>query len=204
MKTITTGYAPADLNGKHLVLVKFGFTNRNRLPNGLRQNANTRPDMNLDERHARWVRDQGLGDLAQVGRIRQGRVDTGEELIKGLVVNPFSIHSSLIGAGFCLTKEDPPHWYVQRKKKGRNTVWKYWVVLPYWCGTKPEDELHLEGDQARQILAFFKRDYNCRLWSNPDGTITVNFPKLADQKESLIGNLDVEEDNRGFQIVITE
>ena len=106
------------------VLVKFSFTNRAHIPEGIlekqRQNNAT-----MDHQHALAAITAGQHQLAQPSRIRPGRVDTGEHFIDNIQnIHVGCLVRGLASANFGVTDI---HWFYKRGEGGSSD--KYVVVV---------------------------------------------------------------------------
>lgn len=119
--------------------------------------------------------------LGEVGRIRLGRVDTGE-LIFGNepMASAELVRRGLTNAGFRLVDA---HWFEKVMPAGRPT--KYVVNLTYVKGATiaQHDRETTEAMRALASTAWF-----CHVWLNPGGVVTANFVGLQDgsAKQELV------------------
>jgi hypothetical protein len=108
------------------------------------------------------------GNLGEVGRIREGRVDTGTQLYNNEpLVSAELIRRALTNAGFGL---DDAHWHTQ-KKEGRAT--KFVVSLAFSATDAPIAEFDRQTTEAFRELA--ATAWFCHVWLNPNGVLTINF-----------------------------
>lgn len=110
-----------DLGSVDKVLIKFQFTNGERVPEGIYRF--TTSEQLMDKRHAQRAQQGGYGQLAQVGRVRAGRVDTG------ICLTPHGTGINYVQAGLVrrgLTNVQFPlrqchsKWYPDKKYHGSN------------------------------------------------------------------------------------
>ena len=107
-------------------------------------------------------------DLGAVGRIRDGRVDTGEQVYDNVSMCAAEfIRRALTNNGFGL---DDAHWYTH-KRDGRQT--KFVVSLAFSASDAPITEYNRETTEAFRDLA--ATPWYCHVWINPNGVLTVNF-----------------------------
>jgi hypothetical protein len=85
--TVTSPSAPTTLLSKvDTVLVKFFFTNPRLIPEGIRRDrkVSSMKQEQIDFGNGSVAEAVGRKDLAQVGRIRENRVDTGRQVVNNL------------------------------------------------------------------------------------------------------------------------
>jgi hypothetical protein len=115
------------------------------------------------------------GNLGEVGRIREGRVDTGTQLYNNEpLVSAELIRRALTNASFGL---DDAHWHTQ-KKDGRAT--KFVTSLAFSATDAPIAEFDRQTTEAFRELA--ATAWFCHVWLNPNGLLTINF--VGVQKEA--------------------
>jgi hypothetical protein len=178
----------ATRTGTAVLLVKFFFTNSTLVPQGLRM---VDPDgvhgttlkLGRDRVHAIMARKSGAAELGEVGRVRDGRVDTGNNMLKedGTRISVAKLMSEIQAAGFKLLDA---HYIVQTKvKNGRQTT-KYVVVLSFGIGEAIKlGHTTLEGIQGLAATTWG----NVHGWDNSatEGVNTLNLVgRLPDQKPS--------------------
>ncbi|HEY9481112.1 MAG TPA: hypothetical protein VIR98_02700 [Candidatus Paceibacterota bacterium] len=175
--------ASVDLNDRSMstILLKFYFTNVNHIPVGIPQQER-KSDQAMDRQHAQSAADTSLG---RVGRFRQGRVDTGDPVVRNLgPVQVRMLRASLrnAGCGFVYA-----HWYYDENKG------KYVVAVQVAIGgnldryepTRLSDET-IEG--LRQLSRFGWGF--CHIWKNSpaatggEGTYTVNLMHLRGEQDN--------------------
>ncbi len=164
------------LDGRE-VLVKFMFFDRQYLPAGLREVVRA-SDKKMDERHAADVGYQAEG---AVGRHRNGRVDTGEPVIKRLHrTSPFFLMNGLEEVDYVLTDA---HYF---RKENRDEMGRprpqYVIVLNYKKGGK---RFTLTPELEDSLLGFFEgAAWSLDVWKNSDPKPhTINFIKPTPQIE---------------------
>lgn len=183
---IPVGYSSAN----RTILLKFFFTNRGHVPElpersaqGLGPGNNPilsgggflRPDnAKMDQRHAYNAFQRGHGHLAEVGRIRAGRVDTGEHFID----NIHNTHAGCVVRGLDNIgyKLSQLHWYLKRDEmtnRPGGPIDKYVAVIGMVTGADAI-ELPNKSLEKRRILAATCWQW-CHGYANPDGVITLNF-----------------------------
>lgn len=167
------------LNKYGRILVKFYFTNPIHIPQGINEmfvGSNEERDYNQVAEAAMngWIQ------KAEVGRVREGRVDTGENFIPG--ISSVSLGGGLrqlISGGWCFLTN--PHWFKQQPKPypGKKTrQLKYVVVfnmvreesLPE-C--KNQDGIQEESKSGIRHLSL-ECNWTLHGWANPDSTVTLN------------------------------
>jgi hypothetical protein len=136
----------------------------------------------MDRKHLAGAYKAGHGQLAHLGRVREGRVDTGVHVVDNLKMS----HAGFVRVGLSRIgyKLVDAHFFHQRTN--RPGVSDKWVVcLTY--GTNG-DRPALNGRFTRDIRQLASTTWQwCHVWDNPpkDGrrVITVNFGgRQADQK----------------------
>lgn len=169
-----------NLKDTHRIVVKFSFTNPTHIPPGIPQKRRESDD-EMDQRHALGARLMGQESLGEVGRVREGRVDTGECVVKDLgMVQSTTIRRAFTNAGFRLSTA---HWFIKKANQpGKQD--KFMVALTFSnvvTTRDPEIEqtpamVSALRDLARNIWGY------CHVWSNPGGTVTMNFLHLNRNK----------------------
>lgn len=162
----------ADRDPVERVLVKFNFSNRNRIPKWIPE-IDRSSDREVDAIHQMEARKQGQGTLAQVGRIRRGRVDTGVEAIKstGSVHQVALLRRGLVNNGFGFAHA---HWF-ERKNKANRKI--FVVVMAFEPG---RESPNLSRDTVEDLRTLANLGWKeCYGWDNPDGTVTINCVSLV-------------------------
>lgn len=173
----------ADPDAIAMALVKFAFRRPELIPAGIPK-VDRQPDYKLDVARQLDAYRSGHKDVAQLGRVRKGRVDTGTQVIK--VQRP--VHAGLIrrglaNNGFRLTHL---HWFTKdsdpkKDPKGQQDP-IYTVCACFVRGTQAQEpeRAHVEALRALAKLTW----NNVYVWENPTGQpATLNFGGLAkDQK----------------------
>lgn len=161
-----------DLSKFTTVLVKFSFTNPKHVPSGvplIQRPTNEEIDAKhaADQKYLATHSDQSLGEK---GRHREGRVDTGEPVIKDLqAVQAMLLKRDLVGAGFKLSGFR--YWKQQRDEK---SVPK-WVVQCQFTKTDGPVE-HYPAHVAATIQSLVSGAcWAAHVWANPNGVATINF-----------------------------
>jgi len=158
-----------DLDKFNTVLVKFFFTNDKHVPRGI-PNVARKNDFAVDYKHMRAAKEAGADDLGAVGRHREGRVDTGEPIIKDLHgVQASLLKDRLIKAGFAIKNL---HWYKQERA---SRIPKFVVVCEFVRGIQTE-ELPQDVIAALDFLSYCAR-WTCHVWDNSQlgKPATINF-----------------------------
>lgn len=156
--TVTAVPGTFDLGKTDAVLLKFFFTNQKHVPQGIppKEHANY---LAIDFKHRQVAKSQDKAELGELGRHREGRVDTGEPVINNLPqVRVGGFVDELLATGFALRTL---HWFEQ-KKVGRPT--KYVVVAEFVRGT-PVEPLSQSLLNDLKYLAF-TAVWFCHLWDN--------------------------------------
>lgn len=151
-----------------VVWVKFNFTNPNHIPPGIIRNDRRPEDGILDRNNAFKARSIGRPDLAEVGRHREGRVDTGEKVHENVQQTQLAfLRRGMANNGLKLGR---CRWYIHRIE-GRQT--KFVVELGFTSNPKVMLTLTRQQEDALRALA---RDavWTSHIWYNPDDTCTVN------------------------------
>ncbi|MBX4200375.1 hypothetical protein KW790_02885 [Candidatus Parcubacteria bacterium] len=113
-------------------------------------------------------------DLGAVGRVREGRVDTGTPVFKNEDrVSAELIRRALTNAGFGL---DDAHWFTKNKP---GSATKFVVSLAFSVSDAPITEFNRETTEAFRELA--KTVWFCHVWLNPNGVLTINFVSIQDK-----------------------
>lgn len=159
---------PVLLKHCRAVLTKWNFTNFELIPPGIDQNETRLCDALLDREHAHDATRIGRPDLAEVGRHREGRVDTGEKVwenVKRLQVAFLQkgMQNNGLHVAGC-------RWYVHAIP-GRQT--KAVVEVIYTDNPKYKMELTRVQRDALRILSRASA-WTGHIWYNPDDTCTVN------------------------------
>ena len=167
---------PEEILQYDTVLVKFSFTNRAHIPAGIPEQKRL-DDSTVDNRHAHEALAMGHTERAQIGRVREGRVDTGTQFIHNLqFVQPGCLVRGLSNVGYTVSQ---CHWFF-KKGFGKSSD-KYVVVLALSLGGEPVN-LPNQAIEQRRALANTCWQW-CHGWSNLDGTLTLNFGgRLPDGK----------------------
>lgn len=104
------------------VLVKFFFTNPKHIPFGIPEQSRE-TDQKMDLFHASVAAALGKVELGEVGRVREGRVDTGRPAVQNAqLVQAALLRRGLTNVSFGLYA---CHWFFQERKG------KYAVVLAF-------------------------------------------------------------------------
>jgi len=162
------------IGGQNVVMLKFEFTNSAHIPPGIPRSD--RPDNTVLD-FMRESRAIGTAEesLARVGRVREGRVDTGTHFIN----NVHNVHAGVMTRGLANSSFElvQSYWYKREGRDGHCD--KYVVVLTFvhWTvkdRTKIDSAILKNATEQRRALARITWQW-CHGWSNPDGTITLNF-----------------------------
>ncbi len=180
-----------DLNTVEAVLVKMYFTNREHVPAGIPTVyvCDKRIKQN-DRHHALVAIDAGHAELATIGRVRAGRVDTGVQTVKNLSL----VHLGLIRRG--LTNVSFQLREISSYRDDRKE--KFVVVLAFVKGdlyeeahaTTEEREAHKLLHSSAVVQAI--RDLanktwgHCHVWDNnlTHKTATINVTDLSNQSKA--------------------
>jgi len=158
-----------DLDKVDTILVKFFFTNQDHVPRGI-PHVDRSTSYGLDFKHRQQARTAGKGELGEIGRHREDRVDTGEPVFKDLPATRASLlKDQLTKAGFALKSM---HWMPQ-VKLGRQP--KYVVVCQFERGTQV-GELPAEVLESLEYLVYTAR-WIAHVWDNSAlrNPSTINF-----------------------------
>lgn len=161
-------FGTIDLNDKNIktILVKYNFTNKKFIPNGIKQVLRT-SDKEIDQVHAEIAIKNGQADEAKEGKIRKNRVDTGKLIID----NALMVQIPNLGTGFANSINfhlTSCHYYIHQKPKSTK---KFVVVAEFKKGNS--GELSRDTKDAMRELALTTWQ-GCFGYLNPDGTITLN------------------------------
>ncbi|MDB5266690.1 MAG: hypothetical protein JWN89_505 [Parcubacteria group bacterium] len=128
-------------------------------------------------------------NLAAVGRIRDGRVDTGVQIYNNeKMVSAELVRRALTNAGFGLDRAQMH----KQQKEGATT--KFVVTLAYSPAGTPIAELSRATTEALRDLA--STPWFCHIWLNPNGVLTINF--VGVQQGSPKQNVTVRDDVLGI------
>ncbi|HEY0908335.1 MAG TPA: hypothetical protein VGE35_03245 [Candidatus Paceibacterota bacterium] len=166
-----------NLNDKDMtkMLLKFNFRSQSHIPKGIPQQPR-RADFTVDQAHAAKAANSNLGE---VGRVREGRVDTGRPVIQNLpFVQVRVLRASLRNAGCGIIAA---HWYHNPSKD------TYVVVVEVALGSNPDryndTPLSAEAIEGLRNLSRCIWQY-CHVWENKpkdtgtNGIFTVNLVGL--------------------------
>lgn len=162
---------PCELSGITRVLVKLALPDEGSVPPGL-PSIKRLTDLAMDAKHSNLALSLGTKDRGEIGRVRHGRVDTGEHVVDNMkMVSLSAVAASLERFGYKLAY---PHYFTKESERGR----KYVVVLPFVQGLSEDDdgeEQVIQIVQQSAINELMEDLWNyCHVWRNPDGTVTVN------------------------------
>ena len=168
---------PIQLDQLHhkVVMVKFSVKKRDMIPPALDRRMRQSEEA-VDIRHGEKALEMGNVDLAQVGRERQGRVDTGFHAVDNLgpchlamLVRGLASNSYHLTDAFCYTKA---------KKYGCSpnvrSDYTYVITLIFtWGGDRTP--LFTELEESLRSLGRMVWQY-CHIWDNANtfSTVTVN------------------------------
>jgi hypothetical protein len=177
------------------IVVKFYFTNPNRMPRWVVEKKHSQTE--IDIRHAKEAERANMKDLAEIGRARAGRIDTGEQMIAEKSVTASGLHAALRVFGARLVDV---HRYIQRKPGKMD---KSVISLTY--STECEQGIRLSASQVFDLREIQSATWDhLNVWVNPDGVTTLNFLGLKPQEVAKKGFVPcpLVENMRGmFQIV---
>ncbi|MEK7641407.1 MAG: hypothetical protein AAB365_00250 [Patescibacteria group bacterium] len=156
----------------HTVLAKFYFTNPKHIPPGIPEVTRAESTA-IDAAHIRFAYEIKQGQLAQPGRVREGRVDTGVQFINNL----HNVHGGCLVRGLCNANigyfVTHCHWFRLKSDTPQKSD-KYVVVLCFSTDSEKKLETGRATLEARRALAS-----TCWQWlhayTNPNGVITLNF-----------------------------
>jgi hypothetical protein len=157
-----------DYNLMDKVLLKFTFSRPEDMPKGIERVNHI--EGTLDAMHIRDAHKRGEGDLAERGRVREGKVDTGARLVNGLKnMQVAALRRGFASNGFYLTNI---HSFV-KKAKQRFENDKYVVVVVF---QRRADVIELSSATTEQLRELAKGLWGfCYVWQNPhDKNITIN------------------------------
>lgn len=170
------GYLPlGDVDGApDRVLVKFYFCNRKHIPDGIPERERD-TDRQVDEEHATWAIIHQMAEKAMVGRVRRGRVDTGEHIVDNLGdAQVATLRRGFTNAHYLLADA---HWFeAPAKEKGRQP--KFVVCLTFSRVDIDINNGHIPELPRRTLNALRELANStwqfCHVWNNPDGVATIN------------------------------
>ncbi|NUM25941.1 MAG: hypothetical protein HUU49_05015 [Candidatus Buchananbacteria bacterium] len=156
-------------NGPSRVIVKFAFTNDKHIPNGIPVKKRE-ADHVVDATHMVSAVQSGQTEEAQIGRHREGRVDTGTPVIQNLgMVQTAMIRRGLVNNGYRLTDAH----YFTKPPAQRGHKPKHMVCLTFDREATTSADLPEGTTRALRELANTTWQY-AHVWSNPDKTATIN------------------------------
>jgi len=167
------------------ILVKFFFTNSGAVPDEIPEKRDRRfTNPVMDQLHTDIAKALGLDEeLGKVGRVREGRVDTGKNIINNLsMVQVADLLRQFASADYCGPLADyyyltNVHWFEQpARAPGKKP--KFIVVLGYnQLGPEKVTPAMLElakvTENARMELSAITWQF-CHVWQNLNGVTTVN------------------------------
>jgi hypothetical protein len=166
---ILNGSTAIELSEKDRILVKYSFANPSRIPAGIRQ-VPRNADMEQDKIHATWAVQHGQAELAEVGRIREGRVDTGVQAVNNAqMLQVATLRRALFNNGFGLAD----CYWQEREKQGGGIICLVVLEFQRISTGMVTPPLPRQTVEALRVLANTPARY-CHVWSNPDDSITVN------------------------------
>lgn len=160
--------------GPMFMLVKFFFTNQEHIPDGIPE-VGRQSNHEMDAYHARMIALMGDANRATLGRLREGRVDTGDCVIENLPMAQVGlIRRGLANNGRHLILA---HWHYQQPR-GPNRRGKYVVSLTFAPLVEEIGvvipELPRATVVAMRTLAHTTWAY-CHVWDNaPVPVATIN------------------------------
>lgn len=147
------------------VLFKFHFGKSPTFPNTIEYRERG-TDAEVDAKHALEAAKQGKPEDGLIGKERDGRVDTGRQVIKNLaMVRPGLVRTSLVNNGFYVAAV-----YAQRTDKGNSLIIEFRRIVD---GAKTV-ELPRHITEALRKIAGQTWSY-CHVWENPTQVHTLNF-----------------------------
>jgi hypothetical protein len=186
-----------DANAIDMVLVKFFFKDHLLIPSGVPK-VERAPTYQVDVAHQLEAMRAERKDLARLGRVRKGRVDTGTQAIK--VNRP--IHAALVRRGLANNgfRLSHLHWFKMddSSDKQGNQEPMYVVVA---CMIRSLTNSQPESTHVAALRELANMTWNaCFVWENPPGKpATINFRGRAPNqkpKHALVvrdGTVEVED-----------
>jgi hypothetical protein len=155
----------AILTGANAVLVKFTFSKPENIPVGLKKKWRA-SDYRVDVAHAEAAEDAGQSELSAIGRVRNNRIDTGEQVIVLPSAQIALLRAGLRLQGFPLTDA----FWQERKRTGKKS--QYILTCAFGHGGKAM----AASEELTAALQSLSNDasWTAYVWQNPDKTITVN------------------------------
>ena len=156
----------------HTVIVKFLFTNPKWIPAGIpfvSRGTNNLED-NAHFRKAVEMFGAKAGQkLGAIGRVREGRVDTGIHIADNIQLSqPAMLRSGLANIGMPLVDS---HYFPLKSEDPKKS--DKWVVCLSFCVSQERIELPGPTVQAMRELAKTTWQWT-HVWANPDGKVTIN------------------------------
>ncbi len=191
------------VNSIKTVMVKFFFTNPAHIPVRLARAKSLRPKLATDSDtfNAIVATGQGRPELAEVGRVRPGRVDTGVQVVDNLqFVQLGLIRRGLTNVGFQL--HDAYSFFIPHKRK-------HVVVLVFEKGyyeeaTATDEEKRIHNllnsrDVVEALRALGRTTWQwCHVWDNREirQTATINVGGKLPDEERMNANAIVVRDGQ--------
>ncbi len=160
--------AGLDLSVQDKILVKFFFTNEKHIPPGIPP-VERRDEGVIAGAHKLEAMKAGRFSLAETGRVRAGKVDTGTPVFANLpLAHAGFIRRGLANNGFAL---ESVHYY-EKRDPGKTT--KFVVVLSFVRG---ENRIPLDRKVQDALRALAKSVWFAHVWDNQavGNPATVNF-----------------------------
>lgn len=167
----------------NILLVKFFFRNYKVIPAGI-ERVSRPPDYTLDAARQNDGMGRGRSALVRTGRVREGRVDDGEQVI---AVRNVPCHAGMLRRGIANNgfRLGHLHWFVkeadERKDPRGQQDPMYVVVAGFYRGS---DTSAPSREQVEALRALANMPWhNCYVWYNDNGLSTVNFVGRAPDKK---------------------
>lgn len=186
-KTKTRGMKMANLKLQDTIMVSFSLSKRKLVPAGIPEKV-SRTRESMDARHVSQAFDVGRPDLVERGRLIDGQMTTGEQVLTEEKVAVAELEKSLLVAGYVLADI---HWYRKdptvSTKKNEETGEVYYIK-PKFMVNATFTRLPIDWIPALPLIPAELTapvwGLLC-LWQNITGTTVVNLtarqPDLAPQ-----------------------
>src|SRR3989344_1381182 len=159
------------LEEEDTILFKFNFGKFAMVPRDIIE-VIRQPDYRMDVLHQMEVYRAKLGKLAKVGRVREGRVDTGECVIEAR--RPIQVATRRRGLANNDFRLVGLHRFRRKKEQEFGDDTNTYVVCA--CFARVEHGIELTNEQTQALRELAGLTWNqCYVWKNPEGhPATIN------------------------------
>jgi len=173
----------ADKSPVDTIIAKFTVNKRAMVPAGIAERQRGTDEQSDVRQQLNTIR-AGQADLAEVGRVREGRVDSGEQriIVEGNPTNVDFLRRNLTSSGFRLTQVQ---YYERVTDPGKPWSKTKYVIECIFTRVTAELEPYdtTKIDDALRQLATTSFNF-CYVWVNPDLTCTINLSGRAPDVDS--------------------